>query len=94
MNKIITFLIFLLSEISFYKDTSISVLVAASLNYNGIPSLSQGPPVVSTSAAKRKKGGKSKRKDEFSSIGELLILPFLSKFPLPLNISDIQCAYK
>lgn len=60
---------------------------------------SQGPPMVSTgndSAAsiKRKKGDKNKRKDKRSSVGELLIIPFLSKFPLPSNALDVRSSYE
>lgn len=49
----------------------------------------QGPPVVSA-ASKRKKGDKSKGKGERSSIGELLVIPFLSKFPIPPQGEDVS----
>lgn len=48
--------------------------------------LFQGPPVVSV-ASKRKKGDKSKGKGG-SCIGELLVIPFLSKFPVPSHGED------
>jgi hypothetical protein len=47
----------------------------------------QGPPVVSA-ASKRKKGDKSKGKSHSSSIGELLVIPFLSKFSIPSHDED------
>jgi hypothetical protein len=48
--------------------------------------LFQGPPVVSA-ASKRKKGEKNKGKGG-SSIGDLLVIPFLSKFPVPSHGED------
>jgi hypothetical protein len=50
--------------------------------------LFQGPPVVSA-ASKRKKGEKSKGKGG-SSIGDLLVIPFLSKFPVPTHGEDVS----
>lgn len=46
----------------------------------------QGPPVVASVSSKRKKGEKNKQKDR-SSMGELLVVPFLSKFPIPTDIN-------
>ena len=48
----------------------------------------QGPPVVTNShsfmsSLKRKKGEKKRGKEQPCSVGELLVLPFLSKFPIP-----------
>lgn len=37
-------------------------------------------------SSKRKKGEKNKQKAR-SSMGELLVIPFLSKFPVPIDIS-------
>lgn len=50
------------------------------LSYYGLLCL-QGPPTIS-SVSKRKKGDKSKR-SHLRSVGELLVIPFLSKFPMP-----------
>jgi hypothetical protein len=50
--------------------------------------LFQGPPVVSA-ASKRKKGEKNKGKGG-SSIGDLLVIPFLSKFPVPSHGEDVS----
>ncbi|KAL5078688.1 hypothetical protein RYX36_007109, partial [Vicia faba] len=36
-------------------------------------------------SAKRKKGQKNKRSNHRHSMGELLVLPFLSKFPISSN---------
>ncbi|PWZ55290.1 40S ribosomal protein S4 [Zea mays] len=51
----------------------------SAINLLGVIALSKGPPVASA-ASKRKKGDKNKGKSEMSSIGELLVIPFLSKF--------------
>nr|AAX96578.1 expressed protein [Oryza sativa Japonica Group]ABA95456.1 Importin-beta N-terminal domain containing protein, expressed [Oryza sativa Japonica Group] len=59
------------------------------INLLGVIALSKGPPVVSA-ASKRKKGDKSKGKGERSSIGELLVIPFLSKFPIPPQGEDVS----
>ncbi|THU62635.1 hypothetical protein C4D60_Mb01t07170 [Musa balbisiana] len=44
----------------------------------------QGPRIA-TATSKRKKADKSKGKQQESSIGELLVIPFLSKFPMPYH---------
>ncbi|XP_073009559.1 uncharacterized protein [Typha latifolia] len=54
----------------------------SAINLLGVIAMSKGPPVVSA-ASKRKKNDKSKGKQLQSSIGELLVVPFLSKFPMP-----------
>ncbi|KXG29170.1 uncharacterized protein LOC8086009 [Sorghum bicolor] len=59
----------------------------SAINLLGVIALSKGPPVASA-ASKRKKGDKSKGKSERSSIGELLVIPFLSKFPIPSHGED------
>ncbi|KQK24227.1 hypothetical protein BRADI_1g78826v3 [Brachypodium distachyon] len=74
-----------LDDISGWADDLFTARKSA-INLLGVIALSKGPPVVSA-ASKRKKGDKSKRKGE-SSIGELLIIPFLSKFPVPSHGED------
>ncbi|XP_062182615.1 uncharacterized protein LOC133886794 [Phragmites australis] len=59
----------------------------SAINLLGVIALSKGPPVASA-ASKRKKCDKSKGKSERSSIGELLVIPFLSKFPIPSHGED------
>ncbi|PWZ26664.1 40S ribosomal protein S4 [Zea mays] len=59
----------------------------SAINLLGVIALSKGPPVASA-ASKRKKGDKNKGKSEMSSIGELLVIPFLSKFPIPSHGED------
>ncbi|PWZ25480.1 Importin beta-like SAD2 [Zea mays] len=59
----------------------------SAINLLGVIALSKGPPVASA-ASKRKKGDKNKGKSEMSSIGELLVTPFLSKFPIPSHGED------
>lgn len=44
----------------------------------------------SSSASKRKKSEKKKGNDLCGSMGELLVLPFLSKFPIPSDASACQ----
>ncbi|KAJ3681318.1 hypothetical protein LUZ60_015807 [Juncus effusus] len=51
-------------------------------NLLGVIATSKGPPVVSA-VSKRKKGEKNKGKQQSSSMGELLIIPFLSNFRIP-----------
>lgn len=47
----------------------------------------QGPPTAegakNVATMKRKKGGKVKSKDGDGTAGEVLVMPFLSQFPLP-----------
>jgi hypothetical protein len=54
--------------------------------------ISQGPPTAGgtkkTAAMKRKKGGKGKGKDGAGTAGELLVMPFMSQFPLPADGAD------
>jgi hypothetical protein len=52
----------------------------------------QGPPMetsIDSLSAKRKKGQKNKRSNQRRSMGELLVLPFLSKFPIP-SVSNVS----
>ncbi|CAN4112732.1 unnamed protein product [Withania somnifera] len=73
-----------LEEISGLRDDLFTARKSA-LNLLGVISLSKGPPVkTSTATSKRKKGEKYKRKG-YNSMGELLVLPFLSKFPVPTD---------
>lgn len=44
----------------------------------------------SSALSKRKKGEKSKSNNRRCSIGELLVLPFLSKFPIPSEANASQ----
>lgn len=60
----------------------------SALNLLGLISTSKGPPTPAmaknVSATKRKKAGKNgKYKEAQGTAGELLIVPFLSRFPLP-----------
>ncbi|WOL03237.1 hypothetical protein Cni_G11957 [Canna indica] len=54
----------------------------SAINLLGVIAMSKGPRSTS-STSKRKKGDKSKGKQQESSIGELLVIPFLSKFHMP-----------
>ncbi|WCJ23225.1 ARM repeat superfamily protein [Euphorbia peplus] len=76
-----------LEEISGWREDLFTARKSA-INLLGVISMSKGPPTMSSrndSAAsfKRKKGEKNSRDDQRSSMGELLVLPFLSKFPIP-----------
>uniref|UniRef100_A0A0D9XVL2 Importin N-terminal domain-containing protein n=1 Tax=Leersia perrieri TaxID=77586 RepID=A0A0D9XVL2_9ORYZ len=75
-----------LDEISGWAEDLFTSRKSA-INLLGVIALSKGPPVASA-ASKRKKGDKSKGKGERSSIGELLVIPFLSKFPIPPQGED------
>lgn len=79
-----------LEEISGWKDDLFTARKSA-LNLLGVISMSKGPPVVgcdhnSSLSSKRKKGDKTKGKAR-SSMGELLVLPFLSKFAIPSDVN-------
>ncbi|KAL6008752.1 hypothetical protein ACLOJK_021978 [Asimina triloba] len=82
-------------EISGWKDDLFTARKSA-INLLGIISVSKGPP-TSAASAKRKKGDRNKGKERRSSIGELLVIPFLSKFPIPsdtaLNPSRVSNDY-
>lgn len=58
----------------------------SAVNLLGVISMSKGPPMetsIDSLSAKRKKGQKNKKSNQRRSMGELLVLPFLSKFPFP-----------
>ncbi|KAK7348003.1 hypothetical protein VNO80_22551 [Phaseolus coccineus] len=60
----------------------------SAVNLLGVISMSKGPPMETASdslsaSSKRKKGQKNKKSNQRRSMGELLVLPFLSKFPIP-----------
>ncbi|KAF8017772.1 hypothetical protein BT93_H2847 [Corymbia citriodora subsp. variegata] len=64
----------------------------SAINLLGVMSMSKGPPIGSSksTSSKRKKGEKNKRNGQQSSVGELLVLPFLSKFPVPTDDNASQ----
>ncbi|KVH89698.1 Armadillo-like helical [Cynara cardunculus var. scolymus] len=72
-------------EISGWREDLFTPRKSA-LNLLGVISISKGPPVVASVTSKRKKGEKNKQKGR-SSMGELLVLPFLSKFPIPSDVN-------
>ncbi|KAJ9536856.1 hypothetical protein OSB04_029589 [Centaurea solstitialis] len=74
-----------LEEISGWREDLFTPRKSA-LNLLGVIAISKGPPVVSSVTSKRKKGEKNKHKGR-SSMGELLVLPFLSKFPIPSDVN-------
>ncbi|XP_047169798.1 importin beta-like SAD2 isoform X1 [Vigna umbellata] len=60
----------------------------SAVNLLGVISISKGPPMETatdslSASSKRKKGQKNKKTNQRRSMGELLVLPFLSKFPIP-----------
>ncbi|XP_047330532.1 importin beta-like SAD2 homolog isoform X2 [Impatiens glandulifera] len=63
----------------------------SALNLLGVIAMSKGPPLATSSvnalSSKRKKGERNKQKDR-SSMGELLVLPYLSKFPIPAHANN------
>lgn len=67
----------------------------SAINLLGVISMSKGPPMGTSSfdssaSSKRKKGEKNKRRNQHSSMGELCVLPFLSKFPIPSDANASQ----
>ncbi|XVF28138.1 hypothetical protein REPUB_Repub15cG0003400 [Reevesia pubescens] len=75
-----------LEEISGWRDDLFTARKSA-INLLGVISMSKGPSIRSSNngssaSSKRKKGEKNKRNNQHS-IGELLVLPCLSKVPIP-----------
>ncbi|OVA16680.1 Importin-beta [Macleaya cordata] len=67
----------------------------SAINLLGVISMAKGPPMMTSSnsssaSIKRKKGDKSMGKEQSCLVGELLVLPFLSKFPVPSGTSAHQ----
>lgn len=75
-----------LDEASGWKEDLYTPRKSA-LNFLGVIASSKGPPMAGTSnkivSTKRKKGGKSGQGLGQGSAGELLVIPFLSKFVFP-----------
>ncbi|XP_057959016.1 importin beta-like SAD2 homolog [Malania oleifera] len=83
-----------LGEISGWREDLFTARKSA-INLLGVISVSRGPPVVALSngsSSKRKKGERNRGKGQRSSMGELLVVPFLSKFPIPsdANVSETK----
>ncbi|KAF3456470.1 hypothetical protein FNV43_RR01120 [Rhamnella rubrinervis] len=83
-----------IEEISGWREDLYTARKSA-INLLGVMSMSKGPPTGTSSnglsaLSKRKKGEKSKRNNQRCSIGELLVLPFLSKFPIPSEANATQ----
>ncbi|GMY28006.1 importin beta-like SAD2 homolog isoform X1 [Fagus crenata] len=66
----------------------------SAINLLGVISMSKGPPMGTSSngssSSKRKKGEKNKRYDQHRFMGELFVLPFFSKFPIPSDANASQ----
>ncbi|XP_024197726.1 importin beta-like SAD2 homolog isoform X2 [Rosa chinensis] len=83
-----------LEEISGWREDLFTARKSA-INLLGVISVSKGPQMgtstnASSASSKRKKGEKKKRNNQTCSIGELLVLPFLSKFPIPSDANPSQ----
>ncbi|XP_054821920.1 importin beta-like SAD2 homolog isoform X2 [Prosopis cineraria] len=83
-----------IDEISGWREDLFTARKSAT-NLLGVISMSKGPPLAASSeclsaSTKRKKGEKNKRSNHLRSMGELLVLPFLSKFPIPSNANWSQ----
>ncbi|CBI22815.3 unnamed protein product, partial [Vitis vinifera] len=84
-----------LEEISGWREDLFTARKSA-INLLGVISMSKGPPVAasncSSALSKRKKGEKNRGKDQRCFMGELLVIPFLSKFPIPseANVSETK----
>ncbi|XP_061992320.1 importin beta-like SAD2 isoform X2 [Rosa rugosa] len=81
-----------LEEISGWREDLFTARKSA-INLLGVISVSKGPQMgtstnASSASFKRKKGEKKKRNNQTCSIGELLVLPFLSKFPIPSDYAN------
>ncbi|XP_057416907.1 importin beta-like SAD2 homolog isoform X2 [Lotus japonicus] len=83
-----------IDEISGWREDLFTARKSAG-NLLGVISMSKGPPMESatdssSASTKRKKGQKNKRSNQPRSMGELLVLPFLSKFPIPSDSNVSQ----
>lgn len=83
-----------LEEISGWREDLFTARKSA-INLLGVISMSKGPSMGSSIngfsvSSKRKKGEKRNEKDRRCSMGELLVLPFLSKFPIPSDANASQ----
>ncbi|KAK9161824.1 hypothetical protein Syun_008165 [Stephania yunnanensis] len=81
-----------LDEISGWKEDLFTARKSA-INLLGVISISKGPPMTASSngsatSMKRKKGDRNRGKLQRRCIGELLVLPYLSKFPVPTGVSE------
>ncbi|CAD5183120.1 unnamed protein product [Musa acuminata subsp. malaccensis] len=72
-----------IDEISGWAEDLFTARKSA-INLLSVIAMSKGPRIA-TATTKRKKADKSKGKQKESSIGELLVIPFLSKFPMPYH---------
>ncbi|KAG7995708.1 hypothetical protein I3843_01G123200 [Carya illinoinensis] len=83
-----------LEEISGWREDLFTARKSA-MNLLGVISMSTGPPMGNSSngssaASKRKKSEKNKRYGQRRFMGELFVLPFLSKFPIPSDANAYQ----
>ncbi|KAL6190783.1 hypothetical protein ACLB2K_037177 [Fragaria x ananassa] len=83
-----------LEEISGWREDLFTARKSA-INLLGVISMSKGPQMgtsanASSASSKRKKGEKKKRNNQTCSVGELVVLPFLSKFPIPSDANPSQ----
>ncbi|XP_044500110.1 importin beta-like SAD2 homolog isoform X2 [Mangifera indica] len=80
-----------LEEVSGWREDLFTARKSA-INLLGVISMSKGPPTGpctngSSALSKRKKSEKSRRNNQHRSMGELLVLPYLSKFPVPCDVN-------
>ncbi|KAJ8766467.1 hypothetical protein K2173_022526 [Erythroxylum novogranatense] len=83
-----------LGEISGWREDLFTARKSA-INLLGVISGLKGPPVgsssnVSLASSKRKKGEKNKKHNQRSSMGELLVIPFLSKYVMPSDYNSAE----
>ncbi|EEF43160.1 protein transporter, putative [Ricinus communis] len=83
-----------LEEISGWREDLFTARKSA-INLLGVISMSKGPPTAtshngSVASSKRKKGEKNKRDNQRCSMGDLLVLPYLSKFPVPSDADALK----
>ncbi|XP_050216139.1 importin beta-like SAD2 homolog isoform X2 [Mercurialis annua] len=83
-----------LEEISGWREDLFTARKSA-INLLGVISMSRGPPTAtswngSVTSSKRKKGEKNKRDNQRYFMGELLVLPYLSKYPIPSDVNALK----
>ncbi|XP_022958879.1 importin beta-like SAD2 homolog isoform X1 [Cucurbita moschata] len=82
-----------LEEVSGWREDLYTARKSA-INLLGVIALSKGPPTVthmngSSASSKRKKGSK-RTNNQCATMGELVVLPFLSKYPIPSDANASQ----
>ncbi|XP_038874632.1 importin beta-like SAD2 homolog isoform X2 [Benincasa hispida] len=83
-----------LEEVSGWREDLYTARKSA-INLLGVIAMSKGPPTLthtngSSASSKRKKGGNKRTNNQCATMGELVVLPFLLKYPIPSDANASQ----